>query len=82
MTVQVVDLFCGVGGLTADGASNNVDKFARHKFEALKKYVSRHPELKRGFVRAVGAQLYLSNTAWCEDVINRNVWELVEKFIG
>ena len=70
------------GGMTADGASNNIDKYARHKFEALKEYANRHPEIKWGFVRAVGAQLYLSNTEWCEDVTNRNIWKPIEVFIN
>ncbi|MCM1194621.1 MAG: DEAD/DEAH box helicase family protein [Firmicutes bacterium] len=69
------------GGLSADGGSNNVDKYARHKFEALKDYASRYPNIKWGFVRAVGAQLYLSNTVWNEDVTNRNVWKPIEVFI-
>ena len=69
------------GGLTLDGTSNNVDKYARHKFEALKEYASRHPEVKWGFVRAVGTQLYLSNTVWDENVLNRNVWKPIECFI-
>lgn len=69
------------GGLKADGASNNVDKYARHKFEALKEYALRHPELKWGFVRVVGDHLYLSKTEWCEDVTNSNVWKPIEVFI-
>lgn len=69
------------GGLTSDGMSNNVDKYARHKFEALKEYASRYPEVKWGFVRAVGEQLYLSNTVWDENVTNRNVWKPIECFI-
>lgn len=69
------------GGMSGDGASNNIDKYARHKFEALREYASRHPELKWGFVRAVGAQLYLSNTSWSEDVANRNIWKPIEVFI-
>ena len=69
------------GGMSADGASNNIDKYARHKLEALKEYASRHPEIKWGFVRAVGAQLYLSNTEWCEDVTNRNIWKPIKVFI-
>lgn len=69
------------GGLTSDGMSNNVDKYARHKFESLKEYASRYPEVKWGFVRAVGTQLYLSNTVWDENVLNRNVWKPIECFI-
>ena len=69
------------GGMTSDGASNNIDGYAERKFEALKEYGERHPEIKWGFVRAVGTQLYLSNTVWCEDVTNRNVWKPIEVFI-
>ena len=42
------------GGMTADGSSNNIEKYAGKKFEALKESCSRHPELKWSFVRAVG----------------------------
>ena len=69
------------GGMTADGSSNNVDTYANRKFEALKEYGDRHPEIKWGFVRAVGTQLYLSNTVWEENVTNRNVWKPIEVFI-
>ena len=67
--------------MTDSGESNNIDHYARHKFEALKEYGERHPEIKWGFARAVGNQLYLSNTVWDEDVTNRNVWEPIEVFI-
>jgi type III restriction enzyme len=69
------------GGMTADGSSNNIDKYASRKFDALKEYASRHPEIKWGFIRAVGTQIYLSNTEWSEDVTNRNVWKPIEVFI-
>ena len=69
------------GGMTADGSSNNIDKYAPRKFDALKEYASRHPEVKWGFVRAVGTQIYLSNTEWSEDVTNRNIWKPIEVFI-
>ena len=65
----------------ADGTSNNIDGYAERKFEALKEYGERHPEVKWGFVRAVGTQLYLSNTVWSEDMTNRNVWKPIEVFI-
>lgn len=70
------------GGMTADGESNNIDRYAGRKFAALKEYGERHPEIKWGFVRAVGTQLYLSNTEWTEDVTNHNVWKPIEMFIG
>lgn len=34
-----------------------------------------------GFVRAVGNQLYTSNTEWNEDVTNQNIWKTIENFI-
>lgn len=69
------------GGMTEEGSSNNVDSYASRKFEALKEYGEEYSEIKWGFVRAVGTQLYLSNTVWCEDVTNRNVWKPIEVFI-
>ena len=69
------------GGLTADGESNNIDQYAKNKFDALKKYAEKHPNVHWGFVRAVGNQLYMSNTEWDEDVTNRNVWKPIEVFI-
>lgn len=69
------------GGMTTDGASNNIDGHAAQKFEALKAYAERIGGFKWGFVRAVGTQLYLSNTVWSEDVTNRNIWKPIEVFI-
>ncbi len=69
------------GGLTSDGQSNNVDAYVKNKFEALKEYAERHPQVKWGVVRAVGNQLYMSNTIWDEDVTNIFVWKPIEVFI-
>lgn len=69
------------GGMTADGSSNNIDGYAERKFEALKAYAEKVGGFKWGFVRAVGPQLYLSNTVWSEDMTNRNVWKPIEVFI-
>lgn len=69
------------GGMTADGSSNNIDSYANCKFEALKDYAAKYDNIKWGFIRAVGAQIYLSNTQWVEDVTNRNVWKPIEVFI-
>lgn len=69
------------GGMTTDGTSNNIDGHAAQKFEALKAYAERVGGFKWGFVRAVGTQLYLSNTVWTEDVTNKNVWKPIEVFI-
>lgn len=68
------------GGMSSDGGSNNIDKFAARKFVALKEYAQRHPEIKWGFVRAVGTQIFLSNTEWAEDVTN-SVWKPIEEFM-
>ena len=32
----------------AEGTSNNIDKYASRKFDALKEYATRHPEIKWG----------------------------------
>lgn len=70
------------GGMSPDGSSNNIDSMAGKKFLGLKEYSLRHPKVKWGFVRAVGNQLYLSNTSWDEDVTNPNVWKPIEVFIN
>ena len=69
------------GGMNAEGESANIDKYAKNKFEALKDYATRHSNIHWGFVRAIGNQLYLSNTEWDENVTNRNVWKPIEVFI-
>lgn len=69
------------GGLKPDGTSNNIDSLAKNKFEALKKYCEKHPKIKWGFVRVIGTQLYMSNTIWEENPMNRNVWKPIEVFI-
>ncbi|RHT06204.1 hypothetical protein DW842_19605 [Ruminococcus sp. AM36-17] len=69
------------GGMTTNGSSNNIDKYASRKFDSLKEYVSRYPDIKWGFVRAVGSEIYFSNTKWTEDVTNQNVWKPIEKYI-
>ena len=69
------------GGVSGDGTSKNIDAYAKNKFEALQNYSERHNDIKWGFVRAIGSQLYLSNTVWDEDMMNRNVWKPIECFI-
>lgn len=69
------------GGMNADGESANIDSYVKNKFEAMNVYASKHPDIKWGFVRAVGNQLYLSNTEWTEDMMNRNIWKPIEVFI-
>ncbi|MBE5884369.1 MAG: hypothetical protein E7291_08160 [Lachnospiraceae bacterium] len=69
------------GGIKADGSSNNVDGYAEKKFDALKAYAKKYPEIKWGFVRAVGSQIYMSNTEWDENVMNSDVWKPIEEII-
>ena len=71
------------GGQEADGTTENRDNYAANKFEALKNYIYEQGKenLKFGFVRLMGSQLYLSNTAWDEDLSNRNCWLPIEVFI-
>ncbi|MCR4586092.1 MAG: DEAD/DEAH box helicase family protein [Lachnospiraceae bacterium] len=69
------------GGINADGASNNIDGYAGKKFDALKAYAERISNIKWGFVRAVGSQIYMSNTEWDENVMNSNVWKPIEEII-
>ena len=59
------------GGAAAEGTTQNIDKNAAQKFAALKKYGTEHPEVKWGFVRNLGIQLYVSTTAWDEDLFNQ-----------
>lgn len=70
------------GGADATGTSRNIDSYASKKFEALKEYGEEHPEIHWGFVRALGAQLYLSNTYWSEDIFDRKAWKPIECFIS
>lgn len=69
------------GGMSQDGTSNNIDSYAPRKFEALKEYSDRKENIKWGFVRAVGNQIYISNTQWVEDVTNNNVWKPIDEII-
>ena len=66
------------GGTAADGTSANIDKYAAQKFEALKEYGVKHPEIRWGFVRNLGAQLFISNTVWDEDLSNQAVWKQIK----
>ena len=58
-----------------------MDQYAKNKFDALKDYAARHSNVYWGFVRAVGNQIYMSNTVWDENVTNSNVWKPIEQFI-
>lgn len=70
------------GGATASGESANIDKYAAQKFEALKEYGQNNPDLNWGFVRNLGAQLYISNTVWDENLMNHSVWKPIQTVIN
>lgn len=69
------------GDAIADGTSKNIDGYSAKIFEALIEYCSRNPELKWGFVRAVGFQLYISNIQWSEYMFNHSIWEPIDEVI-
>ena len=69
------------GGATAEGKTQNIDKYAAQKFAALKEYGNKYPNIKWGFVRNFGAQLLMSNTEWDEDLFNTNIWKPIGTFI-
>lgn len=63
------------GGEEADGNSKNRDNYATQKFESLKEYINRHINIKFGFIRDIGNQIYISNTEWKESMSDRNTWK-------
>lgn len=58
------------GGQKKGGESENVDRYAPKKFDALKGYAERHPELKTGFVRydKKSLQLRIATREYSEDL--------------
>ncbi len=70
------------GGAAADGTSQNIDKYASQKFDALKEYGSSHPKIKWGFVRNMGAKLFVSVTEWDENLLNNDVWKPIADVIN
>lgn len=63
------------------GQSHNIDTMSPIKLSAFKKYVEkRHPELKWGFVRDIGDQLFFNNTEWTEAISGSDNWFPIEEF--
>lgn len=61
--------------------SQNIDALSAIKFDAFKKYVeTRHPELKWGFVRDLGENLFLNNTEWTENISGSDSWIYIDEF--
>lgn len=69
------------GGADANGVSENRDNHAAEKLYALKNWGTANTNIKWGFVRNLGAQLFLSNTKWVEDLSNNSVWKPISDFI-
>ena len=69
------------GGVDGNGNSNNIDKYAKNKFQALKEYAKKHKDINWGFTRAVGQFLFFSNTEWDENVNNKKVWKNINEII-
>ena len=69
------------GGVDGNGDSNNIDKYARNKFHALKEYAKKHKDINWGFTRAVGQFLFFSNTEWDENVNNKKVWKNINEIV-
>lgn len=61
--------------------SQNIDMLSELKFDAFKKYVElRHPDIKWGFVRDIGVNLFLNNTKWEEQIALGQHWKRIEEF--
>ena len=69
------------GGVTENGDSNNIDQYAKQKFNALKEYAKKHSSIKWGFTRAVGQHLYFSNTEWDENINNHEIWKDIDEIV-
>jgi len=69
------------GGFNASGDSEDIDKFSKFKFEALKAYLKKH-NLKGGFVRQnkEDMNLYICTENYSDD-IDSDGWELLEDVI-
>lgn len=70
------------GGFKASGDSEDIDKFSKFKFEALKKYLAKH-NLKGGFVRQNknDMELYICIENYSDD-IGSDDWKSLEDVLG
>lgn len=64
------------GGESADGESQNIDKYANMKFNSLKEYAKAH-KVNWGFVRNYDNDLFFNNTEWHEEISNEN-WQQID----
>lgn len=70
------------GGQKKSGESENIDMFSGKKFDALKAYVVRHPEVKMGFVRydQKSQELCINSESYSED-LNTFFWKLLKEVL-
>lgn len=70
------------GGFNASGDSEDIDRFSKFKFEALKKYLTKH-NLKGGFVRQNknDMELYICIENYSDD-IDSDDWKSLEDVLG
>ena len=70
------------GGFNTSGDSEDIDRFSKFKFEALKKYLAKH-NLKGGFVRQNKSdmELYICTENYSDD-IGSDDWKLLEDVLG
>lgn len=61
------------------GQSKNIDIQIKNKFEALKSFASKHG-YNFGFVRDRNDELYLNNTTYAEDMLDRS-WILINEIL-
>ena len=68
------------GGFKASGDSEDIDKFSKFKFEALKKYLAKH-NLKGGFVRQNknDMELYICIENYSDDIGQQNIRKQSQK---
>lgn len=69
------------GGASASGTSVNIVSYVEQKFNALKEFAEKHSDIKFGFVRNFGAQIFMSITKWDENLFNHDVWKPIGEFI-
>lgn len=67
------------GGQKKSGESENIDRFAGKKFDALQSYIGRHPGLKMGFVRydQKSQRLCINTEQYTED-LDTFFWKLLK----
>lgn len=68
------------GGETNTGEDKNIDKQIKNKFNAFKKYCTKH-NLNWGFVRDKNSKLYINNTEYVDDLSDNNWKKLTRLYV-